>query len=111
MLSFLYFVHFNNSVRLPYLIGLHNTLIGRILYLYNPYIYKLLNNKNRILIEDTKEEIVDKEEVNTTKKLNTYQKFVKDNYKRIKDENPFLTSKEIITELGKEWSENKNKSL
>jgi len=103
MLSFLFFPYSIQSVRL---LGFNNTITAKLLYLYNPYMYSLLY-KNKKTIVDTTSENKEKSE----KKLNAYQIFIRDNYNKIKNENPFLSSKEIMIELGKEWTENKKKSL
>lgn len=110
MLSCLFFPYHNKSVRLQGLLGFNNTVVGKMLYLYNPYIYDLLYNNKKVITSDIKVENTEPSVI-PNKKLNAYQLFIKENYTRIKSENPFLTSKEIITELGKEWSENKKKSL
>jgi hypothetical protein len=41
------------------------------------------------------------------KKLNPYQLFIRENYSKIKEENPLFNSKEIISKLANEWSKNK----
>lgn len=111
MLSFLLFPYINKSVRLQ---GFNNTITSKLLYSYNPYMYCTLYNKKTIT-EDKKNVDVIKSDIENTekpnKKLNAYQIFIKENYHKIKNENPFLSSKEIMIELGKEWSENKKKSL
>jgi hypothetical protein len=89
MFRLLSFIYLNKLVRIKYLLEFNNTIIGKMIYQYNKPIIKKQNvlNKNR--------------------KLNAYQIFIKNNYNKIKNENPFLTSKEIISILGKEWTENK----
>ena len=118
MLGFLLFPYLNKSARLYYLLGFNNTVIGKMLYTYNLNIYNLLYNNKTIVDEPNVDEpnedsiklkIENKEK--PKKKLNAYQIFIKDNYNKIKNENPFLSSKEIMIELGKEWTENKKKSL
>jgi hypothetical protein len=103
MLSLLFFPYLNQSVRI---LWFNNSITVKLLYLYNPYLYSLLY-RNRKTIDNTVSEKKEKPE----KKLNAYQVFIKENYNKIKNENPFLTSKEIMVELGREWSENKKKSF
>jgi hypothetical protein len=103
MLSLLFFPYLNQSVRI---LWFNNSITVKLLYLYSPYLYSLLY-RNRKTIDNTVSEKKEKPE----KKLNAYQVFIKENYNKIKNENPFLTSKEIMVELGREWSENKKKSF
>lgn len=117
MLSFLFLPYLNKSVRLHYLLGFNNTIIGKMLYLYNPSIYNLLYYSNKTIVDEVDK--VDEDSIKSKpeniekpkRKLNAYQIFIKDNYNKIKNENPFLNSKEIMTELGREWNENKKKLL
>lgn len=110
LLSFLLFLYSNKSVRLQ---GFNNTITAKLLYLYNPYIYSILYTNRKTIVDTTNKDNIKSEleiKEKPDKKLNAYQIFIKENFNKIKNENPFLSSKEIIIELGKEWTENKKKS-
>ena len=62
------------------------------------------NAKKRV----TKKTIeVDEDGNEKPKKLNKYQQFLKDNQKRVKEENPELTNTERFSKLAEEWNEYK----
>lgn len=105
MVSLLYFIYLNKLVRMKYLLEFNNTIIGKMIYQYNKTIISNNFEDNNTTIEDN---IKSENITNKKRKLNAYQIFIKNNYNKIKNENPFLTSKEIISILGKEWTENKN---
>jgi len=55
-------------------------------------------NKNNVEVDDNGNEIV-----NVKRPLNNYQKFIQDNRKKVKEENPEMSCKEIFTFIAKMW--------
>jgi hypothetical protein len=64
-----------------------------------------LNKKKRVA---KKQEVKVDEDGNVVpKKLNMYQKYIKDNQQRVKEQNPELTNTERFAKLAQEWQEYK----
>jgi len=65
------------------------------------------NAKKRVAKKAKKTIEVDEDGNEKPKKLNKYQQFLKDNQKRVKEENPELTNTERFSKLAEEWNEYK----
>jgi len=65
------------------------------------------NAKKKVAKKTKKAIEVDEDGNEKPKKLNKYQQFLKDNQKRIKEENPELTNTERFSKLAEEWNEYK----
>ena len=65
------------------------------------------NAKKRVTKKAKKTIEVDEDGNEKPKKLNKYQQFLKDNQKRVKEENPELTNTERFSKLAEEWNEYK----
>jgi hypothetical protein len=65
------------------------------------------NAKKRVAKKAKKTIEVDEDGNEKPKKLNKYQQFLKDNQKRVKEENPDLTNTERFSKLAEEWNEYK----
>ena len=65
------------------------------------------NTKKRVAKKPKKTIEVDEDGNEKPKKLNKYQQFLKDNQKRVKEENPELTNTERFSKLAEEWNEYK----
>jgi hypothetical protein len=65
------------------------------------------NAKKRVPKKAKKTIEVDEDGNEKPKKLNKYQQFLKDNQKRVKEENPELTNTERFSKLAEEWNEYK----
>jgi hypothetical protein len=63
-----------------------------------------LNKKKRVAKKEVK---VDEDGNVVPKKLNMYQKYIKDNQQRVKEQNPELTNTERFAKLAQEWQEYK----
>lgn len=94
MLYVLFLLNYNPVLKPSFLLSL--------IY-FNKLILNIYKPKTQI-----KYKIEIKDKIINNKKLNKYQIFVKENYSKIKKENPLMQSKDIISKLGKEWSDLKN---
>ena len=65
------------------------------------------NAKKKVAKKAKKTIEVDEDGNEKPKKLNKYQQFLKDNQKRVKEENPDLTNTERFSKLAEEWNEYK----
>jgi hypothetical protein len=65
------------------------------------------NAKKRVAKKAKKTIEVDEDGNEKPKKLNKYQQYLKDNQKRVKEENPELTNTERFSKLAEEWNEYK----
>jgi hypothetical protein len=65
------------------------------------------NTKKRVAKKPKKTIEVDEDGNEKPRKLNKYQQFLKDNQKRVKEENPELTNTERFSKLAEEWNEYK----
>ena len=65
------------------------------------------NAKKKVAKKAKKNIEVDEDGNEKPKKLNKYQQFLKDNQKRVKEENPELTNTERFSKLAEEWNEYK----
>ena len=65
------------------------------------------NAKKKVAKKAKKTIEVDEDGNEKPKKLNKYQQFLKDNQKRVKEENPELTNTERFSKLAEEWNEYK----
>jgi len=74
----------------------------------NKKVKKALNEKPKRKVSKHRKAVeVDEYGNEKPKKLNKYQQYLKDNQKRVKEENPELTNTERFSKLAKEWNEYK----